>query len=48
LSVDAFNILNHPNFSGYVGNVRSPFYLSPTTVFPGRRLQLSAEVKFGG
>ena len=48
LSVDAFNVFNHPNFAGYVGNVRSPFYLSPTTVFPGRRLQLSAEVKFGG
>jgi hypothetical protein len=48
VSVDAFNILNHPNFAGYVGNVRSPFYLSPTTVSPGRRLQLSAEVKFGG
>jgi outer membrane receptor protein involved in Fe transport len=48
LSVDAFNILNHPNFTGYVGNVRSPFYLSPTSVSPGRRLQLSAEVKFGG
>ena len=48
LSVDAFNIFNHPNFAGYVGNLRSPFYLSPTTVSPGRRLQLSAEVKFGG
>jgi hypothetical protein len=48
LSLDAFNVLNHPNFAGYVGNVRSPFFLSPTTVSPGRRLQLSAEVKFGG
>ena len=48
VSLDAFNILNHPNFNGYVGNVRSPFYLSPTSVSPGRRLQLSAEVKFGG
>jgi hypothetical protein len=48
LAVDAFNVFNHPNFAGYVGNVRSPFYLAPTTVSPGRRLQLSAEVKFGG
>jgi hypothetical protein len=48
LSIDAFNVLNHPNFGGYVGNIRSPFYLSPTSVFPSRRLQLSAEVKFGG
>jgi hypothetical protein len=48
LAIDAFNVFNHPNFAGYVGNIRSPFYLSPTTVSPGRRLQLSAEVKFGG
>jgi outer membrane receptor protein involved in Fe transport len=48
LSLDAFNVFNHPNFAGYVGNIRSPFYLAPTTVSPGRRLQLSAEVKFGG
>jgi outer membrane receptor protein involved in Fe transport len=48
LSLDAFNVFNHPNFTGYVGNVRSPFYLSPTTVSPGRRIQLSAEVSFGG
>ncbi|HEX3579391.1 MAG TPA: TonB-dependent receptor [Thermoanaerobaculia bacterium] len=48
LAIDAFNVFNHPNFAGYVGNIRSPFYLSPTTVSPGRRLQLSAEMKFGG
>jgi hypothetical protein len=48
LAIDAFNVFNHPNFAGYVGNIRSPFYLAPTTVSPGRRLQLSAEVKFGG
>ena len=48
ISLDAFNVLNHPNFSGYVGNVRSPFFFSPTSVAPGRRIQLAAEVKFGG
>jgi hypothetical protein len=47
VSLDAFNIFNHPNFTGYVGNVRSPFFLSPTSVSPGRRIQLAAEVKFG-
>jgi outer membrane receptor protein involved in Fe transport len=46
VGLDAFNIFNHPNFSGYVGNVRSPFYRSATVVAPGRRLQLSAELKF--
>jgi hypothetical protein len=48
LAIDAFNVFNHPNFSGYVGNVRSPFFLLPTSASAGRRLQLSAEVKFGG
>jgi hypothetical protein len=48
LAIAAFNVFNHPNFSGYVGNVRSPFYLSPTSASAGRRLQLSAEMKFGG
>jgi hypothetical protein len=48
LSVDAFNVFNHPNFSGYVGNIRSPFFRSPTSVAPGRRLQVGAEMKFGG
>jgi hypothetical protein len=47
VSLDAFNIFNHPNFSGYVGNVRSPFYLTPTGVAPGRRIQLGVEVKLG-
>lgn len=48
VALDAFNVLNHPNFTGYIGNVRSPFFLSPTSVQPGRRIQLSAEMRFGG
>ena len=48
LSIDAFNVFNHPNFNGYVGNIRSPFFGAPTSVAPGRRLQLAAEMKFGG
>jgi hypothetical protein len=45
LSVEAFNAFNHANFGGYVGNVRSPLFLRPTTAAPGRRLQLSIEAK---
>ncbi|HEX7419649.1 MAG TPA: carboxypeptidase regulatory-like domain-containing protein [Thermoanaerobaculia bacterium] len=45
-SVDAFNIFNHPNFTNYVGNIRSPLFGSPTTVSAARRIQLSAEVNF--
>jgi hypothetical protein len=47
-SLEAFNVFNHPNFTGYVGNIRSPFFRAPTSVFAGRRLQVAAEVKFGG
>jgi hypothetical protein len=47
LSLDAFNVFNHPNFSGYVGNVRSPLYLNPTVAGLGRRFQLSIEATFG-
>lgn len=47
LSLDAFNVFNHPNFSGYVGNVRSPLYLTPTIAGLGRRFQLSIEATFG-
>ncbi|MDQ6801389.1 MAG: TonB-dependent receptor, partial [Acidobacteriota bacterium] len=46
LSADIFNLLNHPNFSGYVGNIRSPLFGLPTTASAGRRLQLSVSSKF--
>jgi hypothetical protein len=46
VALDAFNAFNHPNFSGYVGNVRSPLFRSPTVAAAGRRLQLSLEAKF--
>jgi outer membrane receptor protein involved in Fe transport len=45
LSIEAFNAFNHANFAGYIGNVRSPLFLRPTTAAPGRRLQLSIEAK---
>jgi hypothetical protein len=47
VSADVFNLMNHPNFSGYVGNVRSPFFLTPTNAGLGRRVQLSIEATFG-
>ena len=46
LSADIFNLLNHPNFSGYVGNIRSPLFGLPTTASAGRRLQASVSSKF--
>jgi hypothetical protein len=46
MSADIFNLLNHPNFAGYVGNIRSPLFGLPTTASAGRRLQLSVSSKF--
>jgi hypothetical protein len=47
IALDAFNVFNHPNFSGYVGNIRSPLYLTPTSAALGRRFQISIEATFG-
>jgi hypothetical protein len=47
ISLDAFNVFNHPNFTGYIGNIRSSLFGQPTTVASGRQVQLSARVKFG-
>jgi hypothetical protein len=45
-AVDAFNILNRVNYSGYVGNLSSPFFGRAVAAQPPRRLQLSFRVKF--
>jgi hypothetical protein len=45
-ALDAFNITNTPNFTAYVGNVRSPLFEQPTAAQPSRRLQLSVRIKF--
>ena len=45
-AIDAFNILNHVNYAGYVGNLSSPFFGRPISALPTRRLQLSARFKF--
>ena len=41
VGVDAFNVLNHVNYSGYVGNLSSPFFGRAIAAQPPRRLQLS-------
>jgi hypothetical protein len=45
-AVDAFNVLNRVNYSGYVGNLSSPFFSRAVAAQPPRRLQLSFRVKF--
>jgi len=43
---EAFNVLNHVNYTSYVGNVTSSFYGQAVSSFPARRLQLTARFKF--
>lgn len=45
-AVDAFNVLNHVNYTGYVGNLSSPFYGRPVSANPPRRLQISVRFRF--
>jgi hypothetical protein len=46
LALDAFDVLNHVNYAGYVGDVSSPFFGQAISALPTRRLQLSARFKF--
>ncbi len=44
--VDAFDVLNHVNYSGYVGNLSSPFFAQPVAALPVRRIQASIRFRF--
>jgi hypothetical protein len=46
VSLNSFNILNHPNYVTYVGVLTSPFFGLPVAANPPRRLQLNLEFKF--
>ena len=46
LSINSFNVLNHPNYVTYVGVVTSPFFGMPVAAQPPRRMQFSLQVKF--
>jgi outer membrane receptor protein involved in Fe transport len=46
LAIDAFNVLNTVNYSGFVGTLSSPFFGQPVAAQPPRRLQLSIRLKF--
>ncbi len=46
VGIDAFNVLNHTNFTSYVGTVTSPLFGSATSAQPARRLQFSVRTKF--
>jgi len=46
VSVDAFNLLNHVNYTSYIGNLSSPFFGRAVSAQAPRRLQLSARFAF--
>lgn len=46
ISVDAFNVLNHTNFAGFVGNLSSPFFGLPVESRPARRMQFTFGFEF--
>ena len=46
LAVDAFNVLNEVNYSGFIGNLSSPFSGRAIAAQPSRRLQFSFRLKF--
>ena len=46
LGVDAFNVFNRVNATGYIGTLTSPFFARAIAAQPPRRLQFSARVKF--
>jgi hypothetical protein len=43
---DAFDAINHVNYSYYVGDLSSPFYGQAVSAYPTRRLQLTSRFKF--
>jgi hypothetical protein len=46
LGVSSFDVLNHPNFTNYVGNIRSSLFMQPTIAQAGRQLQFSFGFRF--
>jgi hypothetical protein len=46
VGVDAFNVLNRTNYTGFVGNLRSPFFGLPVAARPARRMQLTLGFSF--
>lgn len=46
VSLNSFNILNHPNYLTYIGTVTSPFFGKPVAAYPPRRMQLDVQFKF--
>ncbi|HZF38849.1 MAG TPA: hypothetical protein VE715_08495 [Blastocatellia bacterium] len=46
VGLNALNVTNRVNFSGYAGNLNSPFFGQAVAARPSRRLQLSFKLAF--
>jgi hypothetical protein len=46
LSLNSFNVLNHPNYLTYIGTISSPLFGRPVAAQPPRRMQLDVQFKF--
>ncbi len=46
VSLNAFNVLNHPNYVTYIGTQSSPLFGKPVAAQPPRRMQLDLQFKF--
>ena len=46
LSLNSFNVLNHPNYLTYIGTISSPLFGKPVAAQPPRRMQLNVQFKF--
>lgn len=44
--VSAFNVLNHTNFTGYIGALTSPLFTHPTSSLNGRQMQFAIGYTF--
>jgi hypothetical protein len=46
VSLNSFNVLNHPNYVTYIGTQPSPLFGKPVAALPPRRMQLDVQFKF--
>ena len=46
LSLNSFNVLNHPNYVSYIGTISSPLFGQPAAALPPRRMQFDVQFKF--
>jgi hypothetical protein len=46
VSLNSFNVLNHPNYVTYIGVISSPLFGRSAAAQPPRRMQLDIQFKF--